>query len=78
MSREWHIKKMRLEQKQLLLQNEEKNLLSSRKGDDRMEYQKILREIAAAYTAILQDNLVGIYIHGSIAVWLLQLVQKRH
>lgn len=67
MSREWHIKKMRLEQKQLLLQNEEKNLLSSRKGDDRMEYQKILREIAAAYTAILQDNLVGIYIHGSIA-----------
>lgn len=36
MSREWHIKKMRLEQKQLLLQNEEKKsaILSKRRRQD--------------------------------------------
>lgn len=32
-----------------------------------MEYQEILRKIATAYTKILQDNLAGIYVHGSIA-----------
>lgn len=32
-----------------------------------MEYNKILNKIASEYQEILSDNLVGIYVHGSIA-----------
>jgi streptomycin 3"-adenylyltransferase len=32
-----------------------------------VEYKKILQQIKEAYIGILKDNLVGIYVHGSIA-----------
>lgn len=33
-----------------------------------MTYQELLDKIAEGYRGILKDNLVGIYVHGSIAM----------
>ena len=48
-----------------------------RQVEEQAKAKQLLEEIAGAYASICGDNLVGVYVHGSLAFGCFSLGQQR-